>query len=360
MKTWLLRLGAAVGILVGGGLRAGTPAVCSQCGYELDGTANVCSHCGDAAADGPTETSGRTDRLGFLEPRVVEDETDLARQMLKKGDREVARYLLRNALALDLLTDPARAGERSKAILKTMRAAGGTGGEDERTCPICKGSGLRTVNRADPMARGQTVMEMYEASCPKCDGSGSITRSESLDERRFRMGRAWRRYTTLQQSRKFAAVGRAWLPADLKPRLTVRQVAVLKQTVAAACEECAGAGRLACKKCKSKGELKCANRGCVNGVINRKTSDQAAGEKCNVCGGSGTLACVDCGGSGDIVCKDCDGTGERSPCAKCGGEGVSECRRCKGTGEDRGETCLECAGEGVVQCSSCNGDGRRR
>lgn len=106
---------------------------------------------------------------------------------------------------------------------------------------------------------------------------------------------------------------------------------------------------------------------------------------CEVCAGSGTVACVDCS-DGTITCPECEGKGYLN-CEKCEGSGKiktdEECPKCKDSrrkgydfdtvqalkdylsGVERNQEeywskCFQCDGTGYVleECPDCKGTGQ--
>lgn len=189
---------------------------------------------------------------------------------------------------------------------------------------------------------------------------------ETIDELKYKMGRARKLYNMIQGGRKFVSIGRAWIPHQIEGKLSIKQTVLLKKALAAPCPYCAGLGRVQCHKCKGTGKIKCPNRKCVNGMVTVekigslvKTSIKHT-EKCRICGGRGWMECPECKGVGSVLCEKCNGTGERQFCSKCGGTGLIICSRCHGSGVYKEEVCPYCRGEGVIECSSCHGDGRKK
>jgi hypothetical protein len=187
-----------------------------------------------------------------------------------------------------------------------------------------------------------------------------------LNERKFRIGRAIRRYTTLQQARKYVSVGEAWVPGDIEMKLTSRQRARLKHATALPCSHCMGGGLSACKRCSGGGYIKCTNSKCENGLVEVELGGELEGLEpvivkgpCETCKGTSAVKCETCKARGTVLCPKCEGTGERKDCGKCDGEGSVECTKCDGMGTYKNSMCRKCKGEGFIECSSCHGDGKK-
>lgn len=95
-------------------------------------------------------------------------------------------------------------------------------------------------------------------------------------------------------------------------------------------------------------------------------------KRCEICSGSGTVACLTCGGRGttyrttkdgkkqSIRCNTCNGTGRRT-CTACGGQGWEFVNVTQNyaplpsppSHEPQKHNCTACNGRGTVQCPSC-------
>ncbi|MFO7871803.1 MAG: zinc-ribbon domain-containing protein [Kiritimatiellia bacterium] len=305
--------------------------ICPKCGYENTAGAETCRHCGAELPGAGSSGGGRDAEAGvrpsraFLDVEVVEREARSGVKHLNSGDVYMARLLLRNATALNMLT-PAGAGEDVAGVmLKKLRESeikAGLLGKESRL-------------------------------------SGSM-----LGRVRENMARAAKRFTMLQRSKKFVPVGGAWIPSNIERDLSTRQAVLLKRSIADFCFACGGVGRVKCPTCGGRGTVKCPNPECREGTVRVAVQGQLTKSKlintrkCPVCNGTGTVSCEECNGIGTILCAKCRGTGERPLCDKCGGQGYLKCPKCSGTGVEDGEVCEECGGEGIVVCTSCNGDGR--
>ena len=348
--------------------------VCRQCGYESPEGSEACSHCkaklpppkpksqsDDAQADN-TLPSGK---VKFISTKIVESEIQIAKKHLDAGDFDVANLFARNAAALEMVTDPLSKGERTDQIVEIRKKSETGGMTVDRKCSACNGSGKYVMETA-ALDNKTTTIEVAGKSCPKCNGTGKVLKPSTMDERRFKLGRAMNKYTALQQSRKFVPLGAAWIPAELDGKLSGKQFMQVKRAVAAPCADCMGLGRLDCTKCKGQGEIKCTFQGCVQGKVEIQDEGRLVKGKikklikCKNCNGTGFVACADCRAQGSLVCKKCNGSGGRALCVRCGGQGMSACKRCQGSGTGKDGACSECKGEGVLECTACGGDGRKR
>ena len=345
--------------------------ICPKCGYENDDSRATCKHCGAAVTAGKREAeaiplSGEKavaseEDAVQVEAQAVVDEVHMGKQAITDGDVELARLFFRNAAALDLLSASSPGEGRSEAIA-TLISQCDASAQVRRRCPECDGSGKRIMS-VDTL-KGETVYrEAPGMTCGGCGGRGFVSKRGTVDDRMYAMGRAVRRYKTMQLGRKYVAVGSAWAPPDVAEALTVEQSGVLRRATAAPCSTCVGIGRTNCKTCKGQGSVECPNGECEQGMAPVEKDSYFGGksllrmEKCKACSGKGYVACATCRGLGSVVCRECKGTGERPDCRKCGGEGVVNCRRCDGTGSYKGAACPACGAEGKMLCTSCNGDG---
>jgi len=355
--------------------------ICPKCGVENAEGALVCAHCSAPlpesapaaalvkTAQGPA--AGADKGRAALDPAVVEAEIAAGAQQKKAGNNVVARFFFRNALALEMLTDPAQQSRRPERILALVKesAAGGLG-TVSTPCSVCNGTGKRYMTT--PTFAGEAVHQVVAgAVCQACWGAGRMASGASLADWKMLMGRVKEEYRLLQQGRRFVPVGEAWAPQQIADTLGVRQKALLKRTLAAPCPACLGCGREACLACRGSGRLKCSNPKCEDGYVKAaqpKAQDAkklvpislSGRERCPTCHRVGTIVCAACGGRGWELCAKCDGTGQRAVCGRCDGEGVRPCGRCNGSGVYRDAPCAACSREGVVLCTACNGDGRKK
>jgi len=367
----------------------GSTLICSKCGYENAEGNEVCVHCkaelpvSEARKESEVQSDHASEHAGKLEypdSKIVEKETEIGLEYLRKGDVEVARLFFKNAAALNLLTEPEVEKERadlsasgpslplgqgrSERILQFMKRCETGDRTVQRKCSVCDGTGKRTM-KVTSLQGDVTYRNAYGMACPECGGSGYVRVAGTIDEWKYNRGRAVSLYTILQQGRKFTRVGGAWVPWEIEKKLSVRQNVMLKRAMAEPCSECMGFGCIDCDKCDGTGDVKCSNSKCISGMVEVKKSGMLLPglthtEKCKICGGRGIIACSKCKGKGNILCDKCNGTGERPVCTKCGGQGLMTCSRCKGLGVYKKQVCPDCKGDGTAICSSCNGDGMKR
>lgn len=364
----LLVVGLTLALLVGAG-----PVICPKCGWEMTEHDRVCTHCGaELPQPKPVEKvsdrneEGRAGKL-FVEPEIVEAEITQGIDQLKSGSPELARLFFKNASALNLLTEhpPGVVDERSNRVLQLTMESEQQMRMVRRLCEQCGGSGKKsmTITTLDGKVERK---EVSGSVCPACDGRGYVVMVGTIDEQKFRMGKALSLYATLQQGRRMVRMGEAWVPQKVADQLSVVQRVLLKRTLAAPCPDCMGLGRTDCRKCQGLGRVKCPNPGCENGLVSVESGGLLTEtrlkrkEKCKVCGGVGSVACTECKGNGSVLCRKCNGTGDRALCRRCNGEGLTPCSSCKGSGSVGGQPCVECKGQGVVECPSCGGDGRTK
>ena len=348
--------------------------VCRECGYESPEGSEFCSHCKvklpvskpqNQPVDGQSDNMLPSGKIRYIDPSLVENEITIAQKCLDNGDLEIANLFARNAAALEMLTNPRAKGGRAELIVEIRKKSEAGGMTVDRKCPACKGTGKHIMEI--PALDGKiTNIEVAGMACPKCKGTGKIMKPSTMDERKYRIGRAMNKFTSLQQSRKFVPFGAAWLPSEIDGKLSAKQAALIKRSVAAPCPDCMGLGRIDCTRCKGQGEIKCAFSGCVNGKIEIKEEGTLIKGKakklitCRNCSGSGFVACLDCRSKGSYVCKKCSGSGERALCTRCDGQGYVSCKRCQSSGIVKELACSECRGDGFLECTECNGDGRKR
>jgi len=383
-KDWLV---GCVLMLVMAVTAAAGFVICPKCGYENADTVRRCTHCAaalprveetgraEAAADADRNPVLQTGEADFIEATVVNEEMDLAAELMRKGDAEVAKRFLMNAAALNTLTDPVLDTNRGARVLTMLEAVDKSTQNARQPCHVCRGTG-RKMMEVQPLLSTDQRSKAYQAEvevravpgtvCTNCRGKGYVLRPRSMSELRYSSGRALARYTVHQRSRRFVPVGNAWVPAALVSDLTPIQRARLMRSTASPCEECLGFGRVDCEECNGKGLMPCPNRDCENGTVEveqegrlvRQTLKKR--EPCAVCNGSGFVDCAECRGLGSVVCDACGGTGQREACRSCSGQGVETCSRCKGAGRDGDGPCPECGETGMVLCHTCGGDGRKR
>ncbi len=348
--------------------------VCRKCGYESPEGSEICSHCKaklpasqlkPQAEAAPGDNMLASGKLKWIDSKVIEDELNLALRYLDAGDFDLANLYAKNASALEILANPAVKEGRSDKIVEIRRKSETGGMSAGRKCHLCGGTG-KFVLETTGLNNKTTKISVADKVCQQCNGTGKVLKPTTMDERRFKLGRAKNRFIELQQGRKFVPMGGAWVPAEFEGKFSVKQAVQVKRAVAAPCSECMGLGRMDCTKCKGLGEVKCTYSGCVNGKVEIEDEGKIVKGKdkkivnCKMCNGNGFVPCLDCRGQGNLVCKKCSGSGERAVCVRCGGQGTIACRRCQGAGTVKDAPCQECRGDGVVECTACSGDGRKR
>lgn len=376
MRTrWILPAMLLAGALWVAAATAGVP-VCPKCGYENWQGGRQCEHCKAELPE--VKTAGESleqenpdcvlldnGKLQFLKPSVVEAEIQLGNLYSATGEVDVARLFLRNAAALDMLTDPASKNDRAARIVDLLKKNELGRRTAQRQCPLCNGTG-KSVVRMVSLKGEVSFPEIHGKPCQKCGGSGTVSGPVTVDDRKLAAGRAASGYAALQRSRKYVPEGGAWVPLAIGEKLSRRQVVLLRRAVSAPCPLCMGNGCVDCAQCKGTRDVKCTNPKCVQGTTQVEASAGLTktkitrSEKCKVCGGKGMIACPGCNGTGSVLCKACNGTGELPLCKKCSGQGFSSCSKCNGTGTQKQVGCSTCGGEGITICSSCNGDGRKK
>lgn len=365
---------AAAALLACAVLALGAVRVCPKCGHEADEADAVCSHCSarlslDDKPEAPEPQPGgntfRDDgRLDRLDPKIVDAEIDEGIRIGEGGDADVAYYFFRNAVALQLLVDPAKDEGRTARIVALIQRCGERGGAVRHVCRDCGGTGRAKLTVTT--TRRETIdREAPSRLCASCDGKGYFLGYGSIDERKFHIGQAWNRYKAAQMARLYAPVGNAFVTRAVEGKLDVLQATSLKKATVDPCRECAGIGRIQCRYCNGKGFVPCTNTKCKDGKVREtrrtelsKTSISEM-KTCMVCDGRGVLKCRNCDGKGCNLCKSCGGSGAAPACSRCGSQGWYECSRCRGAGAVDGERCAACKGEGKIECSSCGGDGRK-
>lgn len=360
---WVFLLSAMITLAI--------PRVCQKCGYESDNAVSACTHCGAAlpvpAAEDTNAPARPVNPAGgdrhSLTGSMVEQDLAMARQYLATNRADVAKLFLRNALALDMVASDVSAG-RTAAIAELLKQCEFRNGTVRSKCAACEGSGKRIMRST--LLSGKTVdISTGGMPCPQCGGSGVVFRAGTVADMKLALSRAMSRYRVLQQGRRYAEVGGAWVPEDTLGQLSLRDRVTLRRALADPCGTCMGIGQADCATCSGTGRIKCPNRGCVGGSITVSPAEKWGRrlehtEKCKVCGGTGVVPCEKCRATGAILCKTCNGTGERPVCQRCGGEGVIPCRRCGAAGQKAGSNCTVCGGAGETICTACQGDGKKR
>jgi len=301
---------------------------------------------------------------------VVAVDMRAAQQALAGEQVDLARLFAQNAVALNLLAGADPGELRAKAILKFLDQCAQAEGFVRRTCPVCNGTG-KGVMIAQSLSGASLEVKSAGSACERCGSTGVIRGAETMDERKFRRGRAEAKYRTLQQSSGRVLIGLVWVPAEAAEGLGLPETSALKRAIPLPCQRCAGLGREDCAACRGRGKVTCRAKGCERGLVERESLAGAIGGarslgragltvKCETCGGSGLEPCEKCTGAGSFVCKACNGGGCGETCGKCSGTGIATCRRCAGTRVYRGEPCSACRGAGAMECASCGGSGRKR
>jgi len=339
--------------------------VCERCNYEVNEGAVSCSHCGAPATSNVAAfASAVEENREAPGASLVEKEIQEGRQQRGRGDDEVAAALFRNALALEQIVPEGSDAKRGERIRRLLHETGAEGVKVQRQCRACGGSG-KTLFTAD-VIDGKASSVQSSVACRLCAGTGKVTVDGTPAESMSARGAAAKRFAALQQSRKYVAVGGAWVPVSLETNLSVRQVALLKRTAAPPCQTCLGTCWQQCSECQGAGRQPCTNAKCVKGVVTDKITGGFKGldlprkTKCRICTGTGYENCSNCAGKGKAACSACNGTGERAVCSRCDGAGTQPCAKCTGAGKVKGVTCAACRGEGIVLCAACKGDGRKR
>lgn len=376
LRRWLL-ISAAVCLC-----RAAIALViCGACGHEVADGKRFCGHCGAktgdivAAPEVLPEPALAADRQTAANGIVIQAFLDAAREdsrsaaELEEQQPELALYYYRNAAALSrLVPDDHLPPDAGKKLVEAVERCQRRMSRTLKPCVVCAGTGRRTLlmqalgmgNDGDTqILRGQGL------TCTACGGAGAIQTQRNADELRLVLAQGIRSHELRQQTARRVAVGNAWVPGSEADKLTPRQQALLRTATAAPCTDCQGLGVQLCRSCKGQGRRPCRERGCINGVVERKSANTLTSvtaltlkTKCPACNGDGWTPCPDCAASGHVVCRACDGLGRPAKCIKCGGAGTAPCTVCKGTGKERsGNPCAACMGEGIGLCRSCHGEG---
>jgi hypothetical protein len=337
MKKTLLTVAAVVLAMA---LPALAILVCKRCGYELNQGAASCSHCGATVMTNVVAAAPQSyqEEKGAVLADLVEKEIEEGRRQRDRGDIDVAAALFRNALALEQVVPGAGDSARGERIRRLLQSSGSGSLMVPGPCSSCGGSGKMVFTA--PVLDGKTETVPSGVACRACDGTGKAMRAATVSEVHAGRLSAMKRFVELQQSRKYVAVGGAWVPVSIETNLTVRQTALLKRTAAPPCQTCVGTGLQECPACRGSRWLRCSNRKCDRGTVLEKPANGLKGS--------------DAGPARKVKCRTCGGAGHEK-CAVCIGKGHVECAACKGTGERE-----VCRGGSIMLCGSCKGDGRKR
>ncbi|MBI3987346.1 MAG: hypothetical protein HY343_10515 [Lentisphaerae bacterium] len=216
------------------------------------------------------------------------------------------------------------------------------------TCPLCKGSGVRT-NEPEKCAAcsgtGTIGQKCPACLCAGCRGTGGCSKCNGVANAQIPCAECQGRGKWSQDSETIC------------PRCHGS-----RKIYSVDCKTCEGTGHttprwggkeVKCEECKGRGHF--YNVDCTNcsGTGRIKTPRTMS---CSRCQGRGWNSCTACGASGK--CPDCGGLGRKASCAPCQSTGKTAkvCEICKGVkGKATTEPCAACQGE--RQCRNCSGQG---
>ncbi|NLL84351.1 MAG: hypothetical protein GX230_08955 [Lentisphaerae bacterium] len=354
-------------------------SICGACGHELAEGQRFCGHCGAKGVAGePAAVAESVEAVAVVEPgepatynaalflEAAREDSRTAAELEEKQP-EVALFYYRNAAALArLIPEEMMPATASQKLIESVERCQRRMSQTLKACEVCTGTGKRTmVMRSLSGESDGTTMRAEGMVCSACNGAGVVRSHRNAEELRLLLAQGGRSHELRQQTARRVAIGNAWVPAVEAEKLRPRQQALLRTAMAAPCNSCQGQGVQVCRGCKGQGRVKCRERGCVNGMVERKQSNTLSPSTalnlrvvCPSCKGNSWIMCGDCGGTGSVACRTCDGIGRPAKCRKCGGAGTASCTVCRGAGRDRsGKNCTVCMGEGVGLCPTCHGEG---